>query len=115
MVSLLYSDPLKMLKEKVDSGFYVGLNQVRGVESHHLAFSSKEMDSQVWISTGLSPVILKVVLTYKMQDSSPQFTAYLSDWDFSPFLPDSLFNYILPKNALLTDINNLRTGDSGGK
>jgi len=111
MVSLLYSDPIKLLKEKVSSGFYVGLNQVRGVKCHHLAFSSEDMDSQVWIAAGFSPVILKVVLTYKEQKGSPQFTAYLSDWDLSPFLPDSLFKSILPKNALLSDFDKLRSND----
>jgi len=111
MVSLLYSDPVKLLKEKVSSGFYVGLNQVRGVPCHHLAFSSEDVDSQVWIAAGLSPVILKVVLTYKEQKGTPQFTAYLSDWDLSPFLPDSLFKSVLPKNALLSDFDKLRAND----
>ncbi|MCK5351965.1 DUF2092 domain-containing protein, partial [bacterium] len=46
LISLLYSDPIKLLKENVSSGFYVGLNQVRGVQCHHLAFSSEDMDSQ---------------------------------------------------------------------
>jgi hypothetical protein len=111
MVSLLYSDPIKLLKEKVNSGFYVGLNQVRGVPCHHLAFSSDNMYFQIWIAAGLSPVILKVVLTYKEEKGAPQFTAYLSDWDLSPFLPDSLFKSVLPKNALLSDIEKLRAND----
>jgi hypothetical protein len=111
MVSLLYSDPIKLLKEKVSSGFYVGLNQVRGVQCHHLAFSSENMDSQIWIAADFSPVILKVVLTYKEQKGTPQFTAYLSDWDLSPFLPDSLFKSVLPKNALLSDFDKLRAND----
>ena len=111
MVSLLYSDPIKRLKEKVSSGFYVGLNQVRGVPCHHLAFSSEDMDSQIWIAAGLSPVILKVVLTYKEQKGAPQFTAYLDSWELSPFLPDSLFKSVLPKNALLSDFDKLRAKD----
>jgi hypothetical protein len=111
MVSLLYSDPVELLKEKVRSGFYVGLNQVRGVQGHHLAFSSEDMDLQVWIAAGLSPVILKVVLTYKEQEGRPQFTAYLNDWNLSPFLPDGLFMSVLPKNALLTDFDRLRAED----
>ena len=111
MVSLLYSDPMKLLKEKVSSGFYVGLNRVRGIQCHHLALTSEDMDFQVWIAAGLSPVILKVNLTYRNQKGAPQFTAYLSDWDLSPFLPDSLFKSILPKNSLLTDFDKLRAND----
>ena len=115
MVSLLYSDPIQILKNKVRSGFYVGLSKVRGVECHQLAFSSEEMDSQIWISTGISPVIQKVVLTNRKEKYTPQFTAYLSDWDFSPVLPDTIFMYILPKGAILTGFNSLRPSDSGGK
>ena len=115
LISLLYSDPIKLLKENVSSGFYVGLNQVRGVQCHHLAFSSEDMDSQMWVAAGLNPVILKVVLTYKERKGSPQFTAYLADWDLSPFLPDSLFKSILPKNALMSDFGSLRAPDSDDK
>ena len=111
MVSLLYSDPMQRMKERIDSGFYVGLNQVRGVKCHHLAFTAEGMDAQMWVEAGLSPVIRKVVLTYRDQKGSPQFTAYLYDWDLSPFLPDSLFDSILPKNALLSDFDQLRPQD----
>jgi len=115
MISLLYSDPVDLWKKSVSSGFYVGLNQVRGVKCHHLAFSSEDVNSQIWVAAGFSPVILKVVITYKKKEGAPQYTAYLSDWDMSPFLPDSLFKSILPKNALLTDFNELRADDSDGK
>ena len=115
MISLLYSDPIRLLKDKVQSGFYVGANHVRGVKCHHLAFSSEDAYIQFWIAQGLSPVILKVAITYKAKEGSPQFTAYLSDFDFSPFLPDSLFKYVLPKNALLSDFDNLKSSGADEK
>ena len=115
MVSLLYSNPIELLKSQVSSGFYVGLNQVRGIPSHHLAFTSEDTDTQIWVAAGLSPVILKTVLTNKDEKSSPQFTAYLSDWEMSPFLPDGLFKSILPKSALLCDFKRLGATDHGGK
>lgn len=115
MVSLLYSNPIELLKSQVSSGFYVGLNQVRGIPSHHLAFTSENTDTQIWVAAGLSPVILKTVLTKKDEKNSPQFTAYLSDWEMSPFLPDGLFKSILPKSALLCDFKRLGGTDPGGK
>ena len=60
-------------------------------------------------------MILKTVLTNKDEKSSPQFTAYLSDWEMSPFLPDGLFKSILPKSALLCDFKRLGGTDPGGK
>lgn len=115
MVSLIYSDPMELLMENVSSGFYVGLNEVRGVPSHHLAFTSEERDTQIWVAAGLSPVILKAVLTNKDEKSAPQFTAYLSDWNLSPYLPDGLFKSILPKSALFCDFSRFRENDSGDK
>ena len=115
MISLLYSDPVTLWKQRVESGFYVGLNRVRGVKSHHLAFTSEGVDSQIWVAAGLSPVILKVVLTYKDKNGAPQYIAYFSDWDLSPFLPDSLFMSILPRNALLSDFSELSSEESGNE
>ena len=115
MVSLLYSDPIELMKSKVSSGFYVGLNQVQGQPSHHLAFTSEDTDTQIWVAAGLSPVILKTVLTSKDETSAPQFTAYMSEWDFSPYVPDSLFESILPKSALYCDFTSFKERDPSGK
>lgn len=115
MVSLLYSDPVALMKDGVKSGFYVGLGRVRGVESHHLALTSEDVDTQIWVAAGLSPVIVKVVQTRKNETGAPQFAAYLSDWDLAPFLPDSLFNSVLPKSALLCDFSRFKTPDTDGK
>ena len=115
MVSLLYSDPMELLMENVSSGFYVGKNAVRGVPSHHLAFTSEDMDTQIWVAAGLAPVILKAVFTNKAEKGAPQFTAYLSDWDLSPHLPDGLFKSILPKSALFCDFSRFKENDSVDK
>jgi hypothetical protein len=40
-----------------------------------------------------------VVLTHKQLPGSPQWTAYLSDWNFSPQLSDSLFAFTPPQGA----------------
>jgi hypothetical protein len=78
---------------------YVGLHQVRGVPCHHLAFDRKDRHYQVWIEAGDKPVLRKIVVTRKKVDGSPQWTAYLSDWNFSPTFADNLFAFEPPAGA----------------
>lgn len=107
LISLTRANPLEILNEMATSGFYVGLNHVRGVKCHHLAYTTEMVDVQLWIDDGLVPLIRKVVISYKNEPGSPQFSAYFTDWDFSPHLPDSVFKFFKPKNALLVPLEKI--------
>ncbi len=81
------------------NALYVGLHKVRGVPCHHLAFDRKDIHYQVWIEAGDKPVLRKVVITQKKLPDSPQWTAYLSDWNLAPSLGDDLFVFTPPAGA----------------
>ena len=83
----------------VQTGRYLGLHQVRGELCHHLALTQDNIDWQIWIEDGYQIVPCKLIITYKNLPESPQYTAYFSDWDFSPRLPDRLFRFIPPEGA----------------
>ncbi len=83
----------------LSNALYVGQHQVRGVRCHHLAFERKDIHYQVWIEAGDKPVLRKVVITQKKLPASPQWTAYLADWNFSPQLADDLFAFAPPAGA----------------
>ena len=102
LADLVYSNPYAILVENVETGMYVGLHEVRGVKCHHLAFTQKNIDWQIWIEDSARPVPCKAVITYKDTESVPQFTAVLYDWEFSPHLPDSLFEFYPRKGAVET-------------
>lgn len=95
----LYSDPYKMLRENVQFGFHVGTSDIAGVSCQHLAFVENHIDWQIWIKDGEQPVPCKIIITYKTIPGSPQFTALLSDWDFSTPLAEPLFEAQLPGDA----------------
>jgi hypothetical protein len=99
LADLVYSDPYAVLIENVESGFYEGLHTVSGVKCHHLAFTQENIDWQIWIEDGAQAVPRKVVITYKDSPGCPQYTAVLSDWDFSVRLPDILFTFEAPVHA----------------
>ncbi len=102
---VLYSDPYEILVENVVTATYVGHPVVRGVPTHHLAFTQNNIDWQLWIEDGAHPVPRKAVITYKNVTSSPQFTVWLSDWNFTPRLADSLFEFLAPDGAQQVEIN----------
>jgi hypothetical protein len=96
---LLYTNPYGRARAGVRSGSYLGVHRVGGVACDHLAFVGADADFQVWVEQGARPVIRKVVITYKNSPSSPQFTAVLSDWDFTTRPADDVFKFVAPKDA----------------
>jgi hypothetical protein len=118
IADLVYSDPYAVLIENVRSGFYEGLHMVNGVRCHHLAFTQENIDWQVWIEDGPQAVPRKVVITHKDSPGWPQYTAVLSDWDFSVRLPDILFTFEAPDGAehiefLKVPANQAETSEKG--
>jgi hypothetical protein len=95
---LLYTNSYAVLSENVESGFYVGKSQVRGVKTDHLAFRTDEVDWQIWIEDSRTPLPRKVVITLKWMTAAPQYTVWLS-WDLSPKSPDSLYTFVPPAGA----------------
>lgn len=99
MAELAFEDPYATLIEKVETGNYLGLTTVDGVDCHHLAFTQELVDWQIWIADGYPMVPRKVVITYKQEPGAPQYTARLSRWDLSASPPDALFQFEPPRGA----------------
>ena len=89
----------ELLTQRIKHALYVGLHKVRGVPCHHLSFDSGAAQLQVWVDAGDQPIPRKIVLTHKQLPGSPQWTAYLSDWNFAPPLADDLFVFTPPEGA----------------
>ncbi len=99
LADFVVSDPYTDLTQNEKSATYVGLHEINGVKCHHLAFTQENLDWQIWIEDGRMQVPRKLVITYKQEEGTPQYTALLSDWNFSPHLPDSVFTFVTPVNA----------------
>ncbi len=103
LADLIYTKSYEYLTEGALSGFYVGLSKVQGVPCHHLAFKQKDIDWQVWIENGQTPVPRKFLITDKTAQGL-QFTAVFTKWNTSPQLEDSLFTFVAPEKAEKIDI-----------
>jgi hypothetical protein len=92
-------DLWELMKKHIKHSLYVGESRIRGVLCHHLSFDGENVQFQWWVDAGAQPLLRKVVITYKKLDGSPEWTAYISDWNFSPQLNPSLFAFTPPAGA----------------
>lgn len=112
---LLGAAPYKVLTREVTSGSYLGIHNVGGVKCHHLVFTQRLVDWQIWIETGDKPLPRKLVITQKQLRGEPQFTAVLSKWDTAPKLTDAAFTFSPPKGARQIDFLKLQAVEKKGK
>jgi len=68
------------LTARIQSGFYVGPEQVRGAACEHYAFRQEAADWQVWIRADGPALPCKMVITTTQDDALPQYVAVMS-WD----------------------------------
>jgi hypothetical protein len=92
-------DLWELMKKHIKHSLYVGQSTIRGVLCQHLSFDGENVQFQWWVDAGAQPLLRKVVITYKKLDGSPQWTAYLGDWNFSPQLNANLFAFTPPPGA----------------
>jgi hypothetical protein len=88
---LLVSQLPTELKNRVRSVDYVEKTNIHGSTSHHLAARTDEVDFQIWVADGDTPLPQRVVITYKKAKGEPQFWAQFSDWNLTPAISDSTF------------------------
>jgi hypothetical protein len=84
----------------VQFGFDLGSNDVNGQSCRTFAFVEQDIDWQIWINGGPQIVPCKLVITYKMRPSQPQFTAVFSDWDFAPRIAAPVFTPTPPADLV---------------
>ncbi len=85
-------------RDKITKGFYVGPARISGVETDQYAYTTGDVDWQVWIERGDKPVPRKIVITSLFDETDPQFSANL-DWNTAPGLKDADFAFTPPPNT----------------
>ncbi|MBV8264125.1 MAG: DUF2092 domain-containing protein [Candidatus Eremiobacteraeota bacterium] len=111
LTDLLANDPFAKFSN-VQSGWYVGKSTVRGFSTHHLVFVQKNIDWQIWVDDGQTPLIREVEITYKNLPGQPEYNAIFTDWSFSAANP-SVFTFVPPKNAALIDFLTAKAASAG--
>ena len=99
LVDFAVSDPYRNAIARVQHGRYFGLSTALGFQCHHLAFTQDNVDWQLWIEDGPHPLIRKLVINHKNEPGSPEFTALITNWDFTERIAPSNFVFEPPPGA----------------
>ncbi len=89
----------ELVSKKIRHSLYVGMSMVRGVPCYHLAFDGKDRHLEVWIEAGNKPLIRKILIENIKQQASPEWTAYLGQWNTKARLADAMFNFVPPSGV----------------
>ncbi len=100
------------LLQDMTSAGYIGTSRIDGTECDHIAVRQPNVDWQVWIEKGQTPVPRKVVLTSKTKPTQPQYVATLT-WDLTPQIDNDLFTFTPPADAVR--IKFARTKNTGSE
>lgn len=91
------------LTEQMISAVYIGDETVGDKICSHYAYQEKEIDWQIWIQKGSTPLPCKLNIVTLTDDAHPQYTATYK-WNLSPKLNAKSFQYLPSKDAKKIDI-----------
>lgn len=100
LADFLLENPATALLKHSLHGFVVGHTHIDHHPATQLAFVDRYVDWQLWIQEAPTPIPLRLVITYKTIQGSPQYIAHFSRWDFTTRLPDSLFEPLIPPGSI---------------
>jgi hypothetical protein len=103
LADLLYND-LGPLEERALEADIVGDALVGGRPCTQLAFRGETVDWQMWVEQGERPFIRKVVVTYREQPGTPQYTAWLDDWQTPEKYSEDRFKFTVPADSQWVDL-----------
>ena len=109
--NLLGKDIYAAIMDGVISASYAGKETVEGRECDHLKFTQEQFDWELWVSTGLKPVVVQVLSDMSKGIASMSGEAVppkgvkmtvlnqFSDWDVDGVLPADAFEFKPPAGA----------------
>lgn len=81
-----------------ESAMFAGQDYVGYDLCDHYAFRQKDLDWQIWITTGDHPLPRKLVITRRDDDARPQSVSII-DWTVRPDFKDAIFTFKPPSGA----------------
>jgi hypothetical protein len=108
LAHLIYSNLRRVFNIRIETGRYMGEDEINEVNCDHLAFRNLDADWQVWVEQGDRPVIRRLVIRYKSRLGYPTFRAELEDWDVDADLPDALFETVVPNGSRKVELSEIQ-------
>jgi hypothetical protein len=96
---LFSKDIAATLTENVQKAYITGKELIAGVETHHLALRTEDVDYQLWINTNGPALLRRMVITYKNEPGHPQFWANFINWQQDQTFKSNIFTFTPPPGA----------------
>jgi hypothetical protein len=101
---LLAPDAYAVVTDGLVVGRYIGMEPIDGVPAHHIAVSKKDVDVQIWIEDGSTPVPLRYVITSKDVSGQPEYEIALRDWQPNVSVSSDKFAFTRPAGATRVEL-----------
>jgi len=103
LMDIVQKDTFGKLVQAGDEVIYLGnKRQVGGENCHQLIIRLDEVDVQLWISEGATPLPRRIVITEKWEGGNPRLDADMA-WDADADVSSADFEFELPKDAARID------------
>jgi hypothetical protein len=111
VADVLVDNPYDSLTRNVQTGTYLGLEDIGTHHCHHLLFTQEVVDWQIWIDANGPAVPRKIVIIYKTEPDQPRFSATFTQWDLTAAPAETTFTPELPADAQQVTPLDLLAGD----
>jgi hypothetical protein len=113
LADILFPNLYETLTENIESGLYLGLEDVEGHSCHHLSFIQAHIDWQIWIDAGTEALPRRIAITYKEEEGVPQYVATLDKWNLAAAPSELAFHCQPPEGAKAVSMAELMVQEEG--
>ena len=106
LADFICGNAYETMKANVQTGLYIGVQEIDGHACDHLAFTQEAINWQIWIDKAKS-VPRKLVITYKLEAGRPNFTATMSRWLLAADVSEAPFKPVLPADVKRVELAEL--------
>ena len=100
IVGMARSDLYTNLTQNMKAARVVGGSRVNGQECYQVLLERERVNVQLWIQTGKTNLLRKMLIVYKQYPDSPQWSAVFTHWNTNPTFADSRFDFTPPPGSV---------------
>jgi hypothetical protein len=94
----------ELASKNLITGYVIGRVKIYDQDVHQLAFSSPDVDWQLWVTGGGSPRIVRAESVNKKLAGKPRTIVQFLDWNLSPTISADEFTFTKPADAQRIDM-----------
>jgi hypothetical protein len=100
----LISHFYELASKDLITGYVIGRVNIYDRDVHQLAFTSPDVDWQLWVTGGESPRIVRAESVNKKLEGKPRTIVQFLEWNLSPTISADEFTFSKPADALQIDM-----------